>query len=176
MKSHKNDIRYQAYRSQARNLSAELIREHPELLREGIDPGLVRFESISNSAIEARNVDWHESESYPWEDVPGWMTRDRKGFDLALWYGAELCGLFYATPRRSSICIKVILLEGKPDPAHPLKGEVAALALLAVEYYARMIKCTEIEIQDPEPLAVNWYQELGFSYTADGRLVIRVDG
>lgn len=104
------------------------------------------------------------------------MTKDRKGFDLALWYGSELCGLSYATPRRSSICIKVILLEGKPDPGHPLKGEVAALAFLVIEYYARMIKCTEIEIQDPEPLAVVWYQELGFSYTADGRLVIRVDG
>lgn len=49
--------------------------------------------------------------------------------------------------RQSSICIKIILLEGKPDRSHPLKGEVASLTLLAIDYYARMIKCTEIEVQ-----------------------------
>ncbi|WP_339732339.1 HipA family kinase [uncultured Pseudomonas sp.] len=77
--------------------------------------------------------------------------------------------------RQSSICIKIILLEGKPDRSHPLKGEVASLTLLAIDYYARMIKCTEIEVQDPEPLAIPWYQELGFDYSADGRLVIQVN-
>ncbi|ALY66745.1 TPA: N-acetyltransferase [Pseudomonas aeruginosa] len=175
MKSHKNDIRYQAYRSQARNLSTELIRGQPDLLREGIDPLQVRFEPITNEAIEASLLWGEESELYPWEDVPSWMAKDRKGFDLSLWYGPELCGLCYATPKQSSICIKIILLEGKPDCSHPLKGEVASLALLAIEYYARMIKCTEIEVQAPEPLVVPWYQELGFDYTENGRLVIQVN-
>ena len=67
------------------------------------------------------------------------------------------------------------MLEGKPDRSHPLKGEVASLALLAIDYYARMIKCTGIEVQDPEPLAIPWYQELGFDYSADGRLLIQVN-
>lgn len=175
MKSHKNDIRYQTYRSQARNLSTELIRGQPDLLREGIDPLQVRFEPITNEAIEASHLWGEEAELYPWEDVPSWMAKDRKGFDLSLWYGPELCGLCYATPKQSSICIKIILLEGKPDRSHPLKGEVASLALLAIDYYARMIKCTEIEVQAPEPLAVPWYKDLGFDYTEDGRLVIQVN-
>ena len=34
---------------------------------------------------------------------------------------------------------------------------------------------TEIEVQDPEALAIPWYQELGFNYTEDGRLVIQVN-
>ena len=79
MKSHKNDIRYQAYRSQARNLSTELIRGQPDLLREGIDPLQVRFEPITNEAIEASLLWGEESELYPWEDVPSWMAKDRKG-------------------------------------------------------------------------------------------------
>ena len=175
MKSHKNDIRYQAYRSQARNLAAELLSGQPDLLREGIDPLQVRFEPITDEAIEACHLWGEEAELFPWENVPSWKATDRRGFDLSLWYGPELCGLCYATPRQSSICIKIILLEGKPDRSHPLKGEVASLALLAIDYYARMIKCTEIEVQDPEPRAVPWYQELGFDYTEDGRLVIQVN-
>lgn len=175
MKSHKNDIRYQAYRSQARKLAAELLSGQPDLLRDGIDPLQVRFEPITDEAIQACYLWGEEAELYPWEDVPSWMAKDRKGFDLSLWYGPELCGLCYATPRQSSIRIKIILLEGKPDRSHPLKGEVAALAYLAIDYYARMIQCTEIEFQDPEPLVVPWYQELGFDFTPDGRLVIQVN-
>uniref|UniRef100_UPI00287FB602 N-acetyltransferase n=1 Tax=Pseudomonas aeruginosa TaxID=287 RepID=UPI00287FB602 len=176
MKAHKNDIRYQTYRSQARNQSAELIRGQPELLREGIDPQLVQFEPITDQAIEASQSWGDGAELYRWEDVPSWKEKDRKGFDLALWYGPELCGLCYATPRKSSICIKLILLEGNPDDSHPLKGEIASLALVAIDFYARMIQCTEIEVQDPEPLVVPWYQELGFDYAEDGRLVIQVNG
>lgn len=175
MKSRNNDIRYQTYRSKARKLSSELIREQPDLLRESIDPHQVRFEPITDEAIDACHLWGEEAELYPWEDVPTWKAKDRKGFDLSLWYGPELCGLCYATPKQSSICIKIILLEGKPDQLHPLKGEVAPLALLAIDYYARMIKCTEIEVQDPEALAIPWYQELGFNYTEDGRLVIQVN-
>lgn len=175
MKSHKNDIRYQAYRSQARKLAAELLCGQPDLLRDGVDPQQVRFEPITDEALEASHMWGEEAELYPWEDVSSWKATDRKGFDLSLWYGPELCGICYATPRQSSICIKIILLEGKPDRSHPLKGEVASLALLAIDYYARMIKCTEIEVQDPEPLAIPWYQELGFDYSADGRLVIQVN-
>lgn len=175
MKSHKNDIRYQAYRSQARNLSAALIRGQPDLLREGVDPHQVRFEPITQEAIEACQHWGEEATQYPWEDVPTWKSKDRKGFDLSLWYGPELCGLCYATPRQSSVCIKIILLEGKHDREHPLKGQVASLTLLAIDYYARMIQCTEIEVQDPEPGAVPWYCELGFAYSEDGRLVIQVN-
>jgi len=175
MKSHKNDIRYQAYRSQARKLSAELLRDQPDLLREGIDPHQVRFEPINDEAIQASHLWGEETTLYPWEDVSSWKADDRKGFDLSLWYGPELCGLCYATPRKSSICIKIIILEGKPDRSHPLKGEVASLALLAIDYYARMIKCTEIEVQDPEKMVVPWYQELGLNFTEDGRLVIQVN-
>ncbi|MEK2631250.1 N-acetyltransferase [Pseudomonas aeruginosa] len=129
----------------------ELLRGQPELLRDGIDPLQIRFEPITDEAIEASQLWGKDAELYRWEDVPSWKDKDRKGFDLSLWYGFQLCGLCYATPRKSSICIKLILLEGNPDDSHPLKGEVASLALLAIDYYARMIKCTEIEVQDPEP-------------------------
>jgi len=73
------------------------------------------------------------------------------------------------------LCIKVILLESKPDRVHPLKGDIASLALTAVDFYARMLGCTEIEIQEPVAAARPLYEALGFSMTVAGRLVIRVD-
>lgn len=174
MTSHKNDIRYQVYRSQARVLASELLCKEPDELRDCVDPYQVRFEPITDEAIKASYCWGEDAELFPWENVAIWKTKDRRGFDLALWYGSELCGLCYATPRKSSICIKIILLEGNPDRSHPLKGDVASLALLAVEYYARMVRCTEIEVQAPTKQVIFWYQELGFNFTADGRLVIQL--
>lgn len=69
MKSHKNDIRYQAYRSQARNLAAELLSGQPDLLREGIDPLQVRFEPITDEAIEACHLWGEEAELFGWNDA-----------------------------------------------------------------------------------------------------------
>ncbi|MDH0302580.1 MULTISPECIES: hypothetical protein [unclassified Pseudomonas] len=102
------------------------------------------------------------------------MECDRKGFDLSLWSARELCGLCYASPRNSRRCIKIILLEGKPGPANPLRGLVASLSLLAVAEYARMLKCSRIEVQQPDPGAEPLYQSLGFARDRAGSLVIPV--
>ncbi|WP_434155544.1 hypothetical protein [Pseudomonas sp. JZ134] len=67
-----------------------------------------------------------------------------------------------------------MLLEGKPDGAHPLKGQVAGLALINVTRYGRMLGLSEIEIQDPDPGAIDWYKELGFELDDEQRLVISI--
>ncbi|MCO6057957.1 N-acetyltransferase [Pseudomonas sp. MOB-449] len=169
-----NDLKYQAYRSAARKLAFELVKSEPGFQRDGIDPNLIRYEPITHDAISASLLWGEEATLYPWEDVPEWKVKDRKCFDLSLWYDMELCGMCYATPRASCITIKIVLLEGKPDRTHPLRGLVAPLSLLAIDNYARMLGCQEIEIQDPEPGAVEWYEELGFTYDKDRRLVIPV--
>lgn len=110
----------------------------------------------------------------PWRSIPDWKLKDPKGFDLALWYGYELCGLCYATPRRSRLTIKIILLEGKPGAGHALKGLVAPLTLMAIDLYARLMNFREIEIQHPEPTAIRYYKVLGFRLDKAGRLVISV--
>ncbi|QXH51331.1 hypothetical protein KSS94_25925 [Pseudomonas fakonensis] len=102
------------------------------------------------------------------------MERDPRGFDLSLWSARELCGLCYASPRRSRRCIKIILLEGKPGGAHPLRGMVASLSVLAVLEYAKMLRYSQIEVQEPVPGAGPVYQSLGFTHDAEGRLVLPV--
>lgn len=174
MRRRHNDLRYQVFRSQARALTCECIRQDG-FLREGLDAHRVRMEPVTFEAI-ASYLRWGDEASvFPWEEVCTWKDSDLRGFDLSIWYGANLCGLCYASPRKSRLCIKVILLESNPDKSHPLKGEIASLALTAIDFYARMLGCREIEIQDPVTAVRPLYEALGFSSSIDGRLVIRVD-
>lgn len=169
-----NDLKYQTFRSEARRLAFDLVQTEPAFQREGIDPALIRYEPVTQDAINASLLWGEEATLYPWEDVPSWKAKDKKCFDLSLWYDVELCGLCFATPKGSAICLKIVLLEGKPDRTHPLRGLVAPLSLLAIDNYARMLGCQEIEILDPDPGAIDWYRELEFDYDADRRLVIPV--
>lgn len=67
-----------------------------------------------------------------------------------------------------------MILEGKPDKSHPLRGAVAPLALTAIENYAILIGCTEIEVQDPATGAIPVYESLGFTFDPTGRLVLTI--
>ncbi|WP_282373047.1 N-acetyltransferase [Pseudomonas sp. PS02290] len=163
-------LRDQILKSEARQQVNNAVGNSLKLNALGVNGGLIRFAPIDSAAIEISHG-WYGS-SYPWGDVPWWKRKDARGLDLALWHADELCGLCYATPRRSRLRIKVILLEGQPNTNHPLKGLVARLMFLAVGVYARMLGCEVIQIESPEPGVVSYYQRLGFQFDADGCLVI----
>lgn len=173
-KNHGNEFRYQIQRSEARKSAQELAHSNENLKARGIDSTQIRFESITQAEIEAADLWGEDATLYPWFDVPHWKQTDPRGFDLSIWFGHELCGLCYATPRKSKICIKIVILEGKPDKSHPLRGAVAALALTAVENYALLIGCKEIEIQEPATGAIPVYESLGFTFDPTDRLVITI--
>ncbi|WP_415054877.1 N-acetyltransferase [Halopseudomonas sp.] len=174
MRQRGNHYRYQIYRSVALQQAKELALNNSDLRNCGIDGTRILLEPINQKTIED-SLSWGDGASlYPWEDVPTWKNRDPKGIDIALWYDTELCGMAYASPRQSKLCIKIILLEGKPDVTHPLKGFVAPLVITAVESYAVLINCCEIEIEDPNPGAVEWYKSLGFEYGSSDRLVMAI--
>lgn len=93
----------------------------------------------------------------------------------AFWYEEELCGLCYATPRRSTICMKIVLLQGHTCKTNTLRGWIAPMALLTTEFYARKLGCTQIEVQEPDSGAIPYYQTLGFYFDTTGRLVFPLD-
>lgn len=174
-KNRGNEYRYQILRSEARKAAQELAHSNENLKARGIETAQIRFESITQVAVEASDLWGEEATLYPWHDVHEWKQDDTRGFDLSIWFGQELCGLCYATPRKSKICIKIVILEGKPDKSHPLRGAVAALALTAIENYAIMIGCVEIEVQEPAAGAIPVYESLGFAFDATDRLVISIE-
>ena len=170
-----NSLKYLIFQSQSRKAAlASFIEQWTALGHQWLDASRVRFDVIDGRAIEAFYL-WGGDVQFPWEDVPAWRALDAKGFDLSIWHVEQLCGLCYATPRDSKVTIKIVLLEGNSDNEHPLKGLIAALALGAIDAYARVIGCSRIEIQEPRPDVVQTYERLGFSYDEKQRLVISVE-
>ena len=174
-KNRGNQYRYQFYRSEARKHAQELVQGNQNLLARGVDTSKILFEPITQAAIDASDLWGDEATLYPWEEVHQWKQDDARSFDLSLWFDQELCGLCYASPRQSKLCIKIVILEGKPDRSHPLRGTVASLALTAIENFALLIGCSEIEVQEPAVGAIPVYESLGFSFDPTGRLVIAVE-
>lgn len=169
------DLRNQTFKSNARKLTYQAFIKNiaPRALK--MDVAAVRFEPITAAALEKCHL-WEGATIYPWDHIPDWKRKDAKGLDLAIWYGQNLCGLCYATPRRSALCLKVVLLQSDPYRSHPLRGLIAPIAILAADFYARMLGCREIEIQAPDPNVVFYYRDLGFDFDHNNRLVIYLSG
>jgi hypothetical protein len=66
------------------------------------------------------------------------------------------------------------LIEGNPESSHPLSGSVGALTMVAINLYALALGLSVLEVQCPDPGAVRLYQNLGFSYDREGRLVRKI--
>ena len=158
------------------NASLDDVREAATLRavlaaeEEDVDLSELRISSIDDQALRAFEA-WGSTNYFEWDMVPRWKQGSHQALDLALWFGAELCGLCYAEPSGRSMVVRVILLEGKPDPTHPLKQRVLAISLVALYIYCSTFGMTEIEIECPDAGAVPLYKEFGFGYDAERRLV-----
>lgn len=168
------ELRNQIFKSDARNLAYETLSSDPDFRAAGINVLALRLDPITTGAINSSHL-WEEVIPYPWENIPDWKRKDARGFDLAIWYEEKLCGLCYATPRESTICIKIVLLQGYTKNTLTLRGWIAPIALRATELYARMLGCDEIEVQEPDPGALSYYQKLGFTFDKTNRLVFSLD-
>jgi hypothetical protein len=168
------ELRNQTLKSESRKLAHQTMSMDPEALAAGVDPLSLRIDPITPLAINAYHQ-WSGPSGFPWEAVLDWKTKDAKGLDLAFWFEEELCGLCYATPRRSTICMKIVLLQGHTCKTNTLRGWIAPMALLTTEFYARKLGCTQIEVQEPDSGAIPYYQTLGFYFDTTGRLVFPLD-
>jgi len=177
MPRERTQLRYQLYRSKARKLATVTItRLHHELEQKGlayVDLSRVRFEAINPQAMNAFQH-WNDPH-FSWNEVAGWKTREPMCFDLAIWFDLELCGLCFANPNQSRQRVKIVRLEGSSDKFHPLKSLIASLTLTAVTHYAQIIGSKQIEIQEPVEGAIPTYQQLGFKFDIQGRLVMLVE-
>lgn len=151
------------------------MQQDPDVVEKVVSPELIRYDSIDHNALKRMN-DWsHSYFKEQWLDVPRCGRGHPKAISLSLWHGQTLCGLCFATPKRSKFRIKLMLVEGHPDSTHPLKGFVAAMMITAVEDYAKLIDLPSILIPKPLPEVVPLYKKLGFAYNQDKELVKPID-
>ena len=165
-------LKHQLLKSQARAIAHSILAES-NVTKDGA-LCIVRFEPIDCEALAAL-VEWGDNVHFSWEKIQGWKAREPWSLDLSIWSGTELCGLCFANPNQSRLRTKIIRLEGKPDSHHPLKNRIAALTMIAVEQYARLIGSEWLEIQEPAQGALAVYRDLGFQFDAFSRLVVRLD-
>lgn len=164
-------LRYQVYRSEARKRAGVATAQMRSISE--ADMSEVRFEPIDAQAL-AVFQSW-EDPVFSWEDVVAWKAREPLSLDIAIWFEQELCGLCFANPNNSRRRIRIVRLEGKPGKVHPLKNRIGALALLAIDEFARIIGSHVIEVQEPMPGAIPVYRQLGFTFDVQGRLVLPVE-
>jgi len=164
-------LRYQLYRSEARKKAAFATLQMQST--SSADMSKVRFEPIDAQALAAFEA-WHDS-VFSWDEVVRWKAREPLSFDIAIWFEQELCGLCFANPNNSRQRVRIVRLEGRPAKAHPLRNRIAALALIAIDEFARIIGSRLIEVQEPMPGAIPIYQQLGFAFDLQGRLVLAVE-
>ncbi|CAG8865232.1 hypothetical protein PS726_04964 [Pseudomonas fluorescens] len=173
MPRERTHLRYQLYKSQARKIAgastAQLQYELERIGPTAFDLSKVRFEPIDTRALNAF-VLW-EDPHFSWNEVVGWKAREPLALDIAIWFDDELCGMCFANPNNSRLRMRIVRLEGRPKEAHPLRNRIATLALIAIEQYAQLIGCRFLEVQEPLVGAVSIYQQLGFDFDIEGRLV-----
>jgi len=153
--------------------TAQLQHELERVGQTDLDLSKVRFEAINVQALKAWER-WQDPH-FAWNEVAGWKASEPLALDLAIWFEAELCGLCFSNPNNSRQRIRIVRLEGRPGEDHPLKKRIAPLALLVVEQYAKIIGSRFIEVQEPLKGAISIYQQFGFYFDAERRLVKAVE-
>lgn len=174
MPKERTRLRYPVYKSNARRLAAALTAQLQNEMNlagpQALDLTKVRFEAIDAQALEACQH-W-EHPQFSWSEIHEWKAREPLALDIAIWFEEELCGLCFVNPNSSRRRIRIVRLEGRPKEAHPLKNRVAMLAIIVIDQYAQLLGSQLIEVQEPLKGAIPMYQQLGFYFDADNRLVM----
>lgn len=177
MPRERTHLRYQLYRSRARNLAgvstAKLQEEMERVGPTVLDLSRVRFEPIDTQALNACEH-WDEPH-FSWHEVVGWKAKEPLALDLSIWFDEHLCGLCFANQNKSRQRIRIVRMEGRPRHVHPLKKRIATLSIMVIQHYATIIGSRFIEVQEPLKGAIPTYQQHGFYFDTERRLVKAVD-
>jgi hypothetical protein len=61
-------------------------------------------------------------------------------------------------------CLSITMIEGSPDPSHPLKGRILDIAELAAIMFAQKVGAAEIRLINPLDDVLNYYLASGFTF------------
>ena len=87
-------------------------------------------------------------------------------FHLAIWCGAQLCGLAVGRPSKARRRLTIAVLEGAPYP-HPLRGKILDLVLITAEVYGRSLGSQLLRLEQPIKPMLAVYQRRGFTLAGD---------
>ncbi len=94
-----------------------------------------------------------------------YRERHHKRFEAAIWYGSTLCGLCLGKLSEKNVHVRLEILEGSTERAHPLKGRVAYVALTGFELFG-LLKKLELLTQLTEQLVLIRHWAIAYSLQA----------
>ncbi|GES43566.1 hypothetical protein RsS62_28180 [Rhizobium dioscoreae] len=164
-------IRYAEMRDLARLIAKEKLQDE-------IDAGLfdtryrtyqgieINVTPIDEAALSAWEQDWsdHDERLYAWDwrvERREWRTTLRCT-DAAIWADGMLCGLMIGCATKGRAYLRVDVLEGSPDPNHPLKNRIAYCVTQIGLAFGTIFGCRELALMRPIDDAIPLYEELGF--------------
>ena len=146
------------------------------------DPALY-LADIDDTALETWRATWvgsHPSGAGDWNWPALVEAQPRKAavLPIAIWSGADLCGLAlgHASRRRASgerHTITLTYVERRPvPPAVPLRGSVIALAVAAAQNYGSMVSARRLRLRYPDRALLGYYGKLGFEVAWKGNKAV----
>jgi hypothetical protein len=88
---------------------------------------------------------------------------------VSLWYEDALCGLAVGRVSEKHERLALHFMEGSPDPAHALRGNVADVVFACAQLYARAVGAQWLVLKSPDPDLEQFYHELGFGLAYEER-------
>lgn len=162
---HRAKSRYDAILPQALQTATEHLTETLALLGIAVDVARLRLTVIDASALDARDAQWstfppNDPGNFDWRHDVGLRRKDTAPFHVAVWHGETLCGLGLGRKRRNRVDLE--LMEGSPDPNHPLKHLIRFCVDEAALTFARDAGAKILRLVDPLPGALPLYEAMGF--------------
>lgn len=156
--------RYEAILPQALRKTAERLPETLALLGIEVDARLW-LTVIDAAALDARDAQWsafppNDPGNFDWRHDVGLRRKDAAPFHVAVWHGETLCGLGLGRKRGNRVDLE--LMEGSPDPNHPLKHLIRFCVDEAALTFAQDAGAKILRLVDPLPGALPLYEAMGF--------------
>lgn len=140
----------------------------------------LRLADIDGHALDAWRRTWagraHEMGAGGWNWPALLENRPRRAavLPIAIWYGADLCGLALGQASRHRAggvrhTVALTYAERRPEPPEvPLRGHIIPLAVAVARNYGLALGATRLRLAYPDPNLLRHYELLGFDVAWQG--------
>jgi hypothetical protein len=155
----KSEMRWEEFRTVAREVALKYVLSMP-VWHSDHEKQSVRLTRIDDACLAEWEARWTEK-MFDWREIDAHFKREKDRFEVAIWYGAALCGLCAGRSSNGPDNVTLHFLESW-RPHNPLRGRIALLATEAADRFAKMQGKQRVKLKDPLPQAIVVYERLRF--------------
>lgn len=142
-------------------------------LERGICGPELRITDIDEGALDVWGTTWHGAHpsgagKWNWPGLVERVPRRAAVLPIAIWYGADLCGLALGRASRhrangSRHTVTLTHVERRPEPPDvPLRGQIVLIASEVGMGYGQALGARRLRLLNPDRNLLRFYQRHGF--------------